>query len=247
MRIVFLGTNGWFDSPTGNTICTLIDSVEATIIIDAGFGISKLDRYGDFEKPAYLFLSHFHIDHIAGLHTICKFNFTKGLTICGQEGVEVVLKRIMDFPFTIPFKDLPFTVRFLELPAQEGSLPFGVKSLPLVHSGPCLGFRLEIENRVISYCTDTGYCDNAVELARHADLLMTECALLPGQEFPEWPHLNPETAARIALEAGAKRLALLHFDAEHYRTPGDRARARAEAAGHFPEVLAATDDMVIQL
>ena len=65
-KIIFLGTNGWYDTDTGNTICILIDSPLFTIILDAGNGIAKLDRYADFNKPAYLFLSHFHLDHIAG-------------------------------------------------------------------------------------------------------------------------------------------------------------------------------------
>jgi len=38
MKIHFLGTNGWFDSETGGTPCTLIDSEEAYIVLDAGSG-----------------------------------------------------------------------------------------------------------------------------------------------------------------------------------------------------------------
>jgi ribonuclease BN (tRNA processing enzyme) len=247
MRVIFLGTNGWYDSPTGNTVCTLIDTDGATIILDAGFGIFKLGRHVDFDKPAYLFLSHVHLDHIAGLHTLCKFIFKKGLTICGEQGIESTLRRIIDFPYTVPIDGLPFSTRFVELPGAASSLPFAVKSLPLVHAAPCLGFRLEIENKIVAYCTDTGYCENAVELGRDADLLITECAMLTGEEFEAWPHLNPETAARIAREAGAKRLALFHFDAEHYNTLEERERAQAIATEHFPNVIAAKDDLTIDL
>jgi len=35
------------------------------------------------DLPVYLFLSHFHIDHIEGLHTLAKFKF-KSLEIIGQ-------------------------------------------------------------------------------------------------------------------------------------------------------------------
>ena len=47
------------------------------IIFDAGNGIAKADRYISQEKPVLLFLSHFHIDHIAGLHTLVKFRLKK--------------------------------------------------------------------------------------------------------------------------------------------------------------------------
>lgn len=247
MRIIFLGTNGWYDSLTGNTICTLIDADDATIILDAGYGIAKLDQYADFTKPAYLFLSHFHLDHIAGLHTICKYTFERGLTVCGEEGIESVLEGVVNHPFTLPFRDLPFTTRFVNLPSQALSLPFPAKSLPLVHASSCLGFRLQVDGRVITYCTDTGHCDNAVELARGADLLIAECAHGSGEESETWPHLNPALAARLADEAGAKALVLVHFDAYRYQTFEDREKAVTEARGYFNETIGARDGMVIEL
>ena len=80
MKIVFLGTNGWYDTETGNTICTLVQTNEYNIIFDAGNGIHKVDRYIDWSKPAFLFLGHFHVDHIEGFHILAKFRFAKGLT-----------------------------------------------------------------------------------------------------------------------------------------------------------------------
>lgn len=247
MRITFLGTNGWFDTGTGNTLCILIDSLSYTIILDAGNGIAKLDRHIDPDKPAYLFLSHFHIDHITGLHTICKCNFSRGLCICGQEDISSILGRILDAPFTLPVKELPFDTRFIELPSQKDMVPFPVASLPLLHASTTLGYRFEIDGRIITFCGDTGYCGNAVKLAQNADLLITECAFQPGQEDTNWPHLNPETASRIAKESGAKRLALVHFDAERYRTLAERENARDVARRTFPETIAAIDDMVIEI
>ena len=75
---------------------------------------------------------------------------------------------------------------------------------------------MEIDGKVIAFCTDTGVCDNAVTLARNADLLITECGLKPGDSSPDWPHLNPQDAIGIAKRAKAKRLALMHFGAEVY-------------------------------
>jgi len=181
-KIIFLGTNGWYDTTTGNTICILIDTSFCTIILDAGNGIAKLDRYVDFNKPAYLFLSHFHLDHIVGLHTICKYTFSRGLWICGQEGIATILGKILDAPFTIPVKDLPFYTQFVELPSQKDRLPFSVMSLPLLHASPTMGYRFEVDDKIITFCSDTGYCNSAVRLAENADLLITECAFQPGQK-----------------------------------------------------------------
>jgi ribonuclease BN (tRNA processing enzyme) len=246
-KIVFLGTNGWYDTDTGNTLCILINTCSCTIILDAGNGIAKLNSYVDFDKPAYLFLSHFHFDHIVGLHTICKYNFSQGLWICGQEGTASILGKILDAPFTAPIKDFQFITQFIEFPADKGEFPFSVVSLPLLHKSLTLGYRFEVDDKIITFCGDTGYCDNSVKLAENADLLITECAFQSGQENDDWPHLNPETAARIANESKAKRLALVHFDAEIYRTIEDRKNAQEAAQKIFPETVATIDDMIIEV
>lgn len=243
MKLIFLGTNGWYDTETGNTICTLLQTERYDIVLDAGNGIHRLERYIDGEKPVFLFLSHFHIDHIEGLHILAKFRFGNGLCICGPTGSREILGTFLNAPFTTPLTGLPYPARILEMPEEASSLPFPVEALPLRHTSLTLGYRIAIDSRMISYCPDTGYCENAVKLARSADLLITECAFKPGQSSELWPHLNPETAARIAAEAGAKRLALTHFDAGVYQSLPERKESEAVAAGIFPATTAGMDGL----
>jgi ribonuclease BN (tRNA processing enzyme) len=247
MRVTFLGTNGWYDTATGNTCSVLIQAKEYDIILDAGNGIAKADQYITQDKPAYLFISHFHIDHIAGLHTLVKFRFQKGLEIFGQVGTAAILNIFVAEPFTVPFAQLPYPVRITELGEGEHAIPFPVECLPLVHPAPCYGYRLTLDGKVITYCTDTGVCDNAVTLSRNADLLITECGLKPGQESPGWPHLNPENAIHIAREAKAKRLALLHFGAEVYRTLDDRREVKNRFEKEYPGLVVTNDDLTIDV
>jgi len=98
---------------------------------------------------------------------------------------------------------------------------------------------------VITYCTDTGICDNAIALGRDADLLITECGLKPGAKSPDWPHLNPEDAIHIARKAHAKRLALMHFGAEVYKTVDDRRALQQRYEKEWPGLIVATDDLTI--
>src|SRR3989338_1614986 len=247
MKIIFLGTNGWYDTPTGNTVCALIRTKRWDIVLDAGTGIYKLDQYCDGKKPIFILLSHFHLDHIGGLHTIVKFKFKKGITICGQKGARRLLKTFINRPFTVPIEKLPYPVKLLELPAQAGELPFKITTLPLVHADPVLGMRLELERKTITYCTDTGYCPNALKLAKGADLLITECAHAPGESNPAWPHFNPETAANLAVEAGAKRLAITHFSADRYRTAAARAAGLKLSRKIFPKAIGAKDGMSFKI
>lgn len=243
MQITFLGTNGWFDNQLGNTMSVLVSTQDAYIVFDAGSGFTKLDRYVTTPKPVYLFLSHFHLDHLIGLHTLTRFNFTMGLTIVGQPGTRQTLATLLDQPFTVPLHRADYPIIANDF--DEVRLPFHMTTLPLIHSSPCYGYRLQADGKVVTYCTDTGYCANAVTLARDADLLIAECSRKPGQPPSDWPHLDPATAARIAMEAQARRLALAHFDANVYTTRQDRERSEAAARDLFANVFAARDDMTV--
>ncbi len=249
MKVIFLGTNGWYDSNTGNTICTLIETEQYFLILDAGNGIHKVDQYipDNSKKPVYLFISHFHLDHIVGLHILNKFNFTQGLRIYGQTGTKYMLNTIINASYTVPFDKLPFKVDIYELPEGIHHIPFLVNCKFLHHSLPCLGYRFELDNKIITYCTDTGFCENAIELARNADLLIAECSFKSGQSDANWPHLNPEDAAQIANKANARKLALLHFDANIYRTLEERKEAQEKAREIFNNTFAAMDNMEIKI
>jgi ribonuclease BN (tRNA processing enzyme) len=246
MKIIFLGTNGWYDTGTGNTICTLVDTKDNYIILDAGNGIHKADRYIKEDKPVRLFLSHFHLDHIIGLHILLKFKF-KSLSIYGQPGTSKIVPEFIGDLFSVPLNKLPYKTEVIDLNEGWHNEPFRLRCSKLKHVSPCFGYRLEIENKVISYCADTGYCKEAIELSRGADLLISECAFASGQENPEWPHLNPELAAKIAKEAGAKKLALTHFDSLVYLNLRQRRASERIAKRTFKNSLAAYDGTEIKL
>jgi ribonuclease BN (tRNA processing enzyme) len=248
MRVAFLGTNGWYDTGTGNTICTLLDAGPWQVILDAGNGIRRIEQpIGDRDHPVQLFLSHFHLDHLAGLHILNRFEFPGGLSIWGQPGTAEILSRFIAPPFTASLRDMPYPVTIRDLEEGTHHLPFRVTCRYLPHASPCFGYRFELDGRTIAYCTDTGPSDAVVDLARDADLLIAESALRPGQGDGGWPHLNPETAIALARAAGARRLALTHFDAWAYRALEDRERVREEFSGSFPGLTVATDGLVLEL
>lgn len=244
VEAIFLGTNGWYDTSAGNTTCVLLMSGKIHILLDAGFGIYKADRYIGGGKDVYLFLSHFHLDHICGLHVLNKFQF-KSLQICGQPCTNEILKTFISPPFTKPLDELPYPVSIHELPEGRHEKPVPMECRFLDHSSPCMGYRFEIEGKTVAYIPDTGICENAVRLAQEADLMIAECSFRPGERNGEWPHLNPEDAGEIALRAGAKRLALVHFDASRYVTLEERMRA-VRCAG-FNNLVAATDEMMLRV
>jgi ribonuclease BN (tRNA processing enzyme) len=245
MRIIFLGTNGWYDTETGNTVCTLIETDDYYIILDAGNGLHKIGQYITGKKPIYIFLSHFHLDHIVGLHILNKFNFGQGISIYGQVGTKNILNTIINEPYTVPFDKLPFKVEIYELSEGQHNIPFLVECKFLLHSSMCLGYRFELDGKIITYCLDTGVCENAMELAKDADLLITECSFKSGQYCKKWPHLNPEDAAQVARQANAKKLALTHFDANIYCSLEER--IEVQKGKIFKNLIVTFDNMGIEI
>lgn len=247
MKIVFLGTNGWYSTETGNTPCVLVDTNHYYILFDAGDGIYKLDNYITTNKPIYLFLSHFHLEHINGLHILNKFKFKQTVHIYGQKGAEKILNHLIQHPFTMPISGLPFNIDINELSEGTHKIPFPVTCKLLLHVDPCYGYRAELDGKIIAYCTDTGICENSLELARNADVLIHECAYKSGQYSKKWPHANPQEAAELAKKANVKRLALFHFDAEVYKSIGERKQAEKDARTIFKNTVAAIDGMELNI
>lgn len=247
MRIVFLGTNGWYANRLGNTSSILIESEDFYIILDAGDGIHKIDSIINDKKPIILLLSHLHLDHIIGLHTVAKFPFTQEINIYGYKGTKKRINQIISHPFSSPFANLPLKIRLHDI--KEGSYDFGfpVTCKLLFHADPCMGYRMKIENKIITYCTDTGVCPNIYDLARNADLFITECSYKPGQDEWGWPHLKPEEAAEIAMISEVKKLILTHFDASTYKSLQDRKQAENKAKKIFENTTAAIDDLEIEI
>lgn len=246
MRVSFLGTNGWYDTKTGNTLCVLVETKSAYVIFDAGNGLYKIDRYIKRDKPVYLFLSHYHLDHVIGLHILSRFNFKQGIDIYGPPGLKELFKKVINSPYSMPISRLNTRLRLHEI-NETTRFPLGIEYRQLRHSTICYGYRISSKGKVAAFCTDTGTCGNLLLLAKEADLFISECSFKSGQKNMKWPHLNPEQAAETASAAGAKMLALVHFDAAIYLTKKERARAERAARKIFKNTLAAEDGLVIDL
>ncbi|MFX1380682.1 MAG: MBL fold metallo-hydrolase [Promethearchaeota archaeon] len=247
MKIIFLGTNGWYATVSGNTTSTLISTDNFYILLDAGDGIYKIDQYIDEEKPIIILLSHIHLDHIIGFHAFAKFHFNQNIKIYGYKGTIKALNLIINHPYSSPLARLPISIQIFDIDEGKHNLGFPVTCKLLVHADPCLGYRLELDNKVITYCTDTGLCPNLFELAKNADIFITECSYKPGQEDWGWPHLKPEEAAEVAVKSKVKKLILTHFDASSYKTVNNRNQAERKARNQFPETIAAFDDLELTI
>lgn len=241
-----LGTNGWYSSHTGYTLSILIETADYTIILDAGEGIHKIaDIRDEIKTPLWLFLSHLHLDHISGLHTLARVPCRHGLTICVPKGTKERVKAFIDTPYTIPLRELSYPVTVQELSEEKVEFPFSVTTGWLFHSQPVLGYRFDL-GKIITFCTDTGPCDMITSLAQDADLFFLECSNLPNMEKRGGFHLTPKEAEAYAHAARAKKQVLIHFSANLYTTKEMREDIVHNSI-QDATIIVGQDDMIIEI
>jgi ribonuclease Z len=100
--------------------------------------------------------------------------------------------------------------------------------------------------RALVYTGDTRPHLSVIEASRNADLLVHE-ATFGGDELErarETGHSTAAEAARVALEAGARRLVLTHISSRYNR---DASELLAEARAVFPETVIARDGMTVDV
>jgi ribonuclease Z len=99
----------------------------------------------------------------------------------------------------------------------------------------------ELKGRIVAILGDTAPCDNAVRLAKDADVLVHEATFEAelSDKAIEYGHSTTMHAAEAAMRAGARRLVLTHFSTR-YRAE-DAARLEQEAQTIFPPTIAAFD------
>ena len=193
-----------------------------TILFDLGPGsVRQLTKAGlDFEAIDQIFITHFHPDHTADLIHFLFASRTPSIVerrrpfvVSGPRGIKELIRNLQavygDW-LTLP----PHVMAIEEFEAgtsvQRDYDGFRIITAPTNHTPHSLAYRLEsLSGKCIVYSGDTGFCDEIVDLADRADLLVLECAFPDGMAVQG--HLTPSQAGRIASLANAKQLLLTHF------------------------------------
>ena len=86
------------------------------------------------------------------------------------------------------------------------------------HPNGAYGYRLEIDNKVVSYITDIEHppgqpLNNTIHLVRESDILIHDSHFTPKDllNHKGWGHSSWKEAAMIAKASHSKQLALYHF------------------------------------
>lgn len=216
-RLTILGTAAAIPDLSHDNVTMVLDSGNLKVLIDCGGSpVVRLTRAKlDFMDLDGLIVTHHHPDHIYGVPILLMNLWLMGrqdsFPIYGSHQALQVISGIMDlygwdtwsnFP-PIDFCEVPLTP---DVPVLADDL-VSITASPVKHMIPVIGLRItnRQSGRVLVYTSDTMRDPCVVNLARNADILIHEAT---GQYFG---HSTGADAGRDALEAGAKRLVLIHY------------------------------------
>ncbi|MEE2056707.1 cyclic nucleotide-degrading phosphodiesterase [Rhodococcus artemisiae] len=221
MRMTVLGCSGSVagpDSPASGYLLTAPDT--PPLVIDFGPGVlGALQRHADPGEVSVL-LSHLHADHcldIPGLLVWRRYSPnapTGRVPVYGPAGTAQrlgvasaeVAGEVDDVSDTLDVRPLSDGATF-----RFGALT--ISPMKVNHPPEAYGFRITSDSgRTLVYTGDTGMCDQVVELARGADVLLSEASWThaPGVR-PEGIHLSGTEAGQVAARAGVGELLLTHI------------------------------------
>lgn len=216
---------------------------------------NRIDIYGPPKLDEYIRTcsrySHTHFSYPIQVHTVqpgVVYEDEEFTVSCGR-----LEHRITDFGYRIMEKDRPgrFDIekaKALSIPPGRvyGQLKRGERVTLLdgrVVDGADFCGPTEVGRKFV-YCTDTVYCDGAVELAQDADVLIHEATFSHQDAELAFQRLHSTStmAAQVALAAQVKRLIMTHFSPRY--APGNNLELKdllQEARAIFPNTEMAYD------
>jgi ribonuclease BN (tRNA processing enzyme) len=231
MRILVLGSGTIIPCVGRRSTALLVEWNGETVLFDCGPGaLEAIEESGrSYREVSMVFLTHYHPDHtldvgrlMAALDNDEFYREGGRITLYGPDGLQGFLdgwRRL--YRGMVPGR------QFLEsnevgggTVLEDGSSRIGAAE---VNHGdmPALAYRIEEGGRSIVYTGDTGYDVRLVDLARGADLLVSECSSPDGLEVEG--HLTPALVGRIAEEAAVGRVLLVHLYPAQFCHPSSAA------------------------
>jgi ribonuclease Z len=217
-RVVILGSAcAVSDERHEHTYFALAGRHDIVLVDCAGQPLTRLRRAGlDFEQVSDVVLTHFHPDHVHGLPVLIVEMWLSGrrhpLQVHGLPHCTERMAGMMDAYGWQDWSQL-YPVSFHALAEGENTRvlqtdDFRITASPVRHLLPALGLRVEDKatGGTLAYSGDTEPCSEMMRLAQGADLLIHEAT---GEHRG---HSSAAQAGQAARLAGAKRLALIHYE-----------------------------------
>jgi ribonuclease BN (tRNA processing enzyme) len=214
-------------------MCVLVEIGTRLFVLDAGTGMRRFkSRIGSSLLAKHdrisILLSHYHLDHIIGISYL-PLNFEGKEVVIhapefGPKGQkpEEILARLFDAPVFFPLSGFPCSVQIRSIREGEHQIDgVNISVFRQSHTVPSVAYRIE---DLLYYATDRRPTRDLVRYAAGVQYLLHDASFdedrFKGIRDPRkrekalWGHSTAQEAARLAGDAGAEHLGLIHLSPE---------------------------------
>jgi ribonuclease BN (tRNA processing enzyme) len=241
-RVITLGTlAGPVPKPHRAQSSNLLIVNGTYYVVDAGDGVvRRLAKTNiNMREIGTVFLTHQHDDHTAGLGTLLSevwdLNRTKPINVYGPPGTEALVHAAIEYFTEISEiriadggRSVPIAQVFFGHDVGTGTVyqdaNIKVTAIENTHFAfhndgrgddkhKSYSYRFETSDRIVVFTGDTGLFDGLVNLAKGADLLVSEANSVEARKqilikSGQWQAMTPEEQARIMVQASKGHLSL---------------------------------------
>ncbi len=228
VRVHVLGSSDAFGSWGRLPACYVVESKDCRILMEAGPALLSTLKRSGFATNEFdvALISHLHGDHFGGLpflilEYLWETRLKKTLRIAGPPRLESRTWSAFQMMFhpkdaSQPMKRVRNRLRFVVLQPNQSREIAGarISTIRTPHTSPdiSLGFRIELDGRVIVFSGDSGWTDDLVSLAAGADLFLCECTYFGTPRINM--HLDYVRIAERRDRFQVKRMVLTHVGRE---------------------------------
>ncbi len=212
-----LGTGAALSDARRTTTMLAFETRGSTIVVDCGDDVVQRLLAGGvvLDEIEAMIITHEHPDHVGGFPLFMERIWLAGrrrpIDVFGPAAGLSQARRVFEAFDTSGWEGMP-EIRWHEVPLKSGARVlenerWRITAAPGEHSVPVIGVRVEDrhEGGTVAYSADTRPAAAITALATDADILVHEAS----GEYAG--HTTMSGAARVAREANAGRLVLVHL------------------------------------
>jgi len=242
MKLTCLGRYGPYPAPSGHTTSYLLQSEEATLLIDFGAGaLSQLLDFVPMDQVDAILLSHLHADHISDMRILTYM--LNPQVAAGKRGrLKVYLPCGPEKEYEEIANQPCFETKIID---EHTVLSFGnceINFCHTIHPVPCYAMRFCMPGKTLAYSADSVYDEKLAAFAHGADVFVCDAAFTFENQPNNAPHMNGAEAGRLAKLCGAGALFLTHLN-----PTTDESALLMQARAEFPSTWTVKEHEAIEI